>query len=290
MMGAFLLSVFHVLLELVLQCGVLLLLLPVMFWLAEDVPALMVGRAVAPLRERYRRFGMFWRLVLRQGLPLDDGLMLAFGFLAMLCLAGLSLVRSDVGNVMGAWLADPLLMGGILLVGAFWAVPGRFWSARGRCCVALCLTESFLVLAAPGVTGLQGVQRLLLAAPGSSLAGTALCCAVALALTASLPDADVLADEMVARGQPAHRTARDQRQVIVAIHQVGWALLLGDLLLPVLFGLEGPAGVVGLAVRFGGGILLMALGRLTGMNRNGRFVALLLGLAGLMALAGRFAV
>lgn len=290
MTGSFLAAVFHVVLELVLQCGAVLLLLPVMFWLEEDVPALLVGRAVAPLRERYRRFGTFWRLILRHGLPLEDGLMLALGFLVMLCLVGLSIVRADVGTVMGAWLADPLLMGGVLLAGTFWAVPGRFWAERGRCCAALCLTECFLVLAAPGVTGLQGVQRLLLAAPGSSLAGTSLCCAVALALTAALPDPQSLAEDMVARGQPASRTARDQRQVIMAIYQVGWALLLGDLLLPVLFGLEGPAGVIGLVVRFGGGSLLVSLGRLTGMRWNGRFVALLLGLAGLMALAGRFAV
>lgn len=290
MMGSVLLSVFRVVLELGLQCGVLFLLLPVMFWLEEDVPTLLSGRAVAPLRERYARFATFWRLLLRHGLPVEDGLMLALGFLAMLCLAGLSLVMPEVGGLMGAWLADPLLMGGILLVGAVWAVPGRLWSAHGRCCATLCLTECFLVLAAPGVTGLQGVQRLLLAAPGSSLAGTSLCCAVALALTASLPGADSLADEMVGRGQRASRVARDQRQVIVAIYRVAWALLLGDLLLPVLFGLEGPAGVVGLMVRFGGGSLLVALGRMTGMSRNGRFVALLLGLAGLMALAGRFAV
>ncbi|MCX5618272.1 hypothetical protein NQF86_06280 [Bombella sp. TMW 2.2543] len=290
MIGSALLSVLHIVLELCLQCGVLLLLLPLMFWLEEDVPALLVGRAVAPLRERYRRFAAFWREILRTGLPLEDGLMLALGFLAVLCLAGLSLVRADVGSALGAWLADPLLMGGILLVGAFWAVPGRFRAVHGRCCFALCLTECFLVLAAPGVTGLQGVQRLLLAAPGSSLAGTSLCCAAALALTTSLPDFQVLADEMVSRGRPASRLARDQRQVIVSIHHVGWALLLGDLLLPVLFGLEGPAGVIGLVIRFGGGSLLVALGRLTGMSRNGRLVALLLGLAGLMALAGRFAV
>ncbi|MCX8667509.1 hypothetical protein J3T99_07785 [Acetobacteraceae bacterium B3987] len=290
MMGALLGSVVRVFLELGLQLGVILLLLPVMVWLKEDVPALLVGRAVSPLRERYARFGTFWRLTLRHGLPMDDGLMLALGLLVLLCLSGFSLVMPEIGSVMGAWLADPLLMGGILLVGAFWVVPGLSRGAHGRCCLVLCLTECFIVLAAPGVTGLEGVQRLLLAAPGSSLAGTALCCAVALALTTSLPDSQALADDMVTRGQPAGRSARDQRQVIVGMYHVGWALLLGDLLLPVLFGLEGLGGVVGLMVRFVGGSLLVAAGRLTGMNRNGRFVALLLGLAGLMALAGRFAV
>ncbi|WP_248630610.1 MULTISPECIES: hypothetical protein [unclassified Parasaccharibacter] len=285
-----LLSGLRVLLELSLQLAVILLLLPVMFWLGEDVPALLVGRAVAPLRERYGRMAAFWRLTLRHGLPLEDGLMLALGLLVLLCLAGLSIVMPDVGAVMGAWLADPLLMGSVLLAGAFWAVPGPLWWMHGRCCLVLCLTESFIVLAAPGVTGLRGVQQLLLAAPGSSLAGTALCCAVALALTTSLPDRQTLADDMVARGQPVGRLARDQRQVIVGVYHAGWSLLLGDLLLPVLFGLEGPGGVLGLSVRFVGGSVLVALGQMTGMRRHGRFVALLLGLAGLMALAGRFAV
>ncbi|MCK8637058.1 hypothetical protein CPA55_04725 [Parasaccharibacter sp. TMW2.1885] len=290
MMGMVLLSGLRVLLELSLQLAVILLLLPVMFWLGEDVPALLVGRAVAPLRERYGRMAAFWRLTLRHGLPLEDGLMLALGLLVLLCLAGLSIVMPDVGAVMGAWLADPLLMGSVLLAGAFWAVPGPLWWMHGRCCLVLCLTESFIVLAAPGVTGLRGVQQLLLAAPGSSLAGTALCCAVALALTTSLPDRQTLADDMVARGQPVGRLARDQRQVIVGVYHAGWSLLLGDLLLPVLFGLEGPGGVLGLSVRFVGGSVLVALGQMTGMRRHGRFVALLLGLAGLMALAGRFAV
>ncbi|MCL1497048.1 hypothetical protein CO583_05940 [Parasaccharibacter sp. TMW2.1882] len=289
-MGMVLLSGLRVLLELSLQLAVILLLLPVMFWLGEDVPALLVGRAVAPLRERYGRMAAFWRLTLRHGLPLEDGLMLALGLLVLLCLAGLSIVMPDVGAVMGAWLADPLLMGSVLLAGAFWAVPGPLWWMHGRCCLVLCLTESFIVLAAPGVTGLRGVQQLLLAAPGSSLAGTALCCAVALALTTSLPDRQTLADDMVARGQPVGRLARDQRQVIVGVYHAGWSLLLGDLLLPVLFGLEGPGGVLGLSVRFVGGSVLVALGQMTGMRRHGRFVALLLGLAGLMALAGRFAV
>ncbi len=290
MMGMVLLSGLRVLLELSLQLAVILLLLPAMFWLGEDVPALLVGRAVAPLRERYGRMTAFWRLTLRHGLPLEDGLMLALVLLVLLCLAGLSIVMPDVGAVMGAWLADPLLMGSVLLAGAFWAVPGPLWWMHGRCCLVLCLTEAFIVLAAPGVTGLRGVQQLLLAAPGSSLAGTALCCAVALALTTSLPDRQTLADDMVARGQPVGRLARDQRQVIVGVYHAGWSLLLGDLLLPVLFGLEGPGGVLGLSVRFVGGSVLVALGQMTGMRRHGRFVALLLGLAGLMALAGRFAV
>ncbi len=276
-------------LELASQSVVLLVLIPFMVWVTEDLPALLIGRAVAPLGSRYRRFGHFGREILRHGIDVESGLMLTLALLALLILAGMSFFTPSCLGLVGAWLADPLLVGSLILTGALWAVPAYFGQVV-RCWFVLCLMESFFVLAAPGVTGFLGVHHLLIAAPGSSLAGTALCCAVALALLTPVPRREVLAAEMIEQAWPPSRAERDQKQRILELYRLGWVLLVGDSLLPVLFGLEGLGSVAGFIGRFMGGVVLILIGRVTRVDRYRRFVALLLGLAGLMALAGRFAV
>lgn len=276
-------------LELVCQSVALLAVVPLMVWVMEDVPAFLVGRAVAPLGSRYRRFGHFGREILRHGIDVESGLMLTLALLALLILAGMSFIMPSCLGLVGAWLADPLLVGSLILTGALWAAPSYFGQVV-RCWFVLCLMESFLVLAAPGVTGFLGVHHLLIAAPGSSLAGTALCCAVALAFLTPVPRREVLAAEMIEQAWPPSRAERDQKQRILELYRLGWVLLVGDSLLPVLFGLEGLGSVAGFIGRFMGGAALIIIGRATGLSRYRHFVALLLGLAGLMALAGRFAV
>lgn len=277
------------LLDNICQLGVLLLMVPMVLWLKEDAPSLFVGRISAPLWGSYHRFVAFWWSVLRMPLPRGDGVVLALVVLGLLTLSGFTLLGVGSEASFTAMLADPLFVGCLLLSCSAWVFPVGRLARYGSAFFILCLTEILLVLAEPGVNGLLGVHHLLLAAPGSSLAGTSICCALALAITNPMPDKYMVADYLVDQHVVLSRMRRDQRQVIVSLLHVGWLLLLGDLFLPVLVGLNGIAGVLGLVIRFGAGVALALGGQFMGRHRYGRSMALLMGLAALMALAGRFA-
>lgn len=271
------------------QVLVLIGLTPLCVWTLDAVPLLACGRSVLSLQHSYGRFfGVLWKGI-RVGFWPREGLAFAFALVVFWAFPGFTLVQKTAEGQVLAPMGDPLLIGGVLLLGSAFLMPvltiGRYLGAV----LVLCMTEMLVVVAAPGVNGLLGVHTALTLAPGSGLAGTSICCALALAVSAPLPTTAELTQFFTDASTPKQRIQRDQNRVLMGFFRLGWLLLVADLLLPVLVGGHGWAGFVALIARLVITLLIVVFIKLVGAERYPRLVALLVGLAFLIALAGRFA-
>ncbi|MXV44767.1 hypothetical protein GS501_06920 [Saccharibacter sp. 17.LH.SD] len=272
------------------QLVILCLLTPFFTWALEVSPVLLSGRTVPRLGQIYRQFISFFRHVMRQGLPPAEGVSFSLAMIVFIALPG-CVVIPGLGDMMlfPGPLGDILLVGGILLWGGFCLMPAFFLGRYVGAIVPLCMAEALLVLAAPGVYGLSGIHTVLRLLPGSGLAGASICCALALAVSSPLPTVSELTELMMSYRYVPTRDGRDCRRVLVRFLQMGWLLLVADLLFPVLSDSDGWASIVELVIRLACALFVTVLLRLIGVERHVRLIALLIGLGFLIALAGRFA-
>ncbi|QDH14747.1 hypothetical protein [Oecophyllibacter saccharovorans] len=201
------------------------------------------------------------------------------------------------GWVPSVWLSDPLFLGLLLLAATAFLGTGRSTAARqraslGGAVLVLCVTESLFVLAAPGVTGLDGVRYLLHEGANPGLSGTSACCGLALAFTGAFPRLNAFHKGDEGSGEEELGIIRqifDERASLLSFLQIGWLLYLGDLLLPGLSGETPGMALLAFLGRLGGALGLLLVLEATRTERNARLAALMAGLAFLLALSGRFA-
>lgn len=271
------------------QVVLLMVLTPLCVWVLEELPLYLSGRSVRSVRLSYTHFcTLLWR-GLRAGFWPREGMAFAFIMVVFWSLPGVDAFIGTHEGQFFAPMADPLLIGSLLLVGSACLTPvvpvGRYLGTA----LVLCVADILLVLAAPGADGLVGVHTALQLTPGSGLAGTSICCALALAVVAPLPTEAELTRLFSDDVSVKKRAQRDQNRMLLGLYHMGWLLLVADLLLPVLIGGQGWAGIVGLAARLAMTLALIVGLKLSAVERYPRLLALLIGLGFLIALAGRFA-
>lgn len=271
------------------QLCIVISMVPLCVWALEALPSFACGRSVTPLRALYGQCGRVLWQGIRSGFWPREGLAFSLVLAVFCAFPAFSVVDQGAEESIFPLLGDPLLIGCALLFGSACLMPvvmiGRYLGAVA----VLCMTEMVLVIAAPGVNGLSGVHTALRLTPGSGLAGTSICCALALVVSAPLPTQSELTRLFEDAATPKRRTQRDQHRVLMGFFHVGWLLLVADLLLPVLMGGHGVFGVLSLVGRLVITLGIAVLIKLIGVERYPRLIALLVGLSFLIALAGRFA-
>ncbi|MBS1053028.1 hypothetical protein [Gluconobacter kondonii] len=275
-------------LEALFQLGLLLVLAPVLGWCLDSLPFWLAGRAGGAVRFRLLGAGRFWKAVLWSPLGGRPALALTVGVLALVCLPAVT-----TGSVLSS-LADPLVVGLILLMGRGFLGPGVLSGEASRLVPAvllLCLTEALIALAAPGTDGLGGLCAMLHIEPEPGLEGALAACALALGIACPpLRSEDVTGMLSGVRDRQEREAARSIADVL----NCGWLLLLADLAWPVSVGLaQGGVqgwwlGLVALVARLALAVSVAVGLRLMAQERSARLTALFAGVALLLALAGRF--
>ena len=275
-------------LEALFQLGLLLVLAPVLGWCLDSLPFWLAGRAGGAVRFHLLGAGRFWKALFQTPLSGRPALALTVGVLALVCLPAVT-----TGSVLSS-LADPLVMGLILLMGRGFLGPGVLSGEASRLIPAvllLCLTEALIALAAPGTDGLGGLCAMLHIEPEPGLEGALAACALALGIACPpLRSEDVTGMLSGVRDRQEREAARSIADVL----NCGWLLLLADLAWPVSVGLaQGGVqgwwlGLVALVARLALAVSVAVGLRLMAQERSARLTALFAGVALLLALAGRF--
>lgn len=265
--------------NLVLQVTILLFLAPWCCWVMKNVPRMVCGLSVAPLNVSYCRFlGFFRQRVLRRNLQQHEALCLAVLLVVFVITPGFVPFSNGGADEVMPPLADIMLIGGLLLVagGCLHVLPQSL-TLTGLV-MTLCLAEGLLSVAAPGQSNLLAGQVTAHMISQSGVMGVSVCCAVALILLSPLGQQAVNREDTPGGGN-----------ALFMMLQMGWLLVLGDLLLPGFVGGAGILGLVGLCFRLGAVLVMVMLFWFMDVRRCPEMISLAVGLGILLALAGRFA-
>ncbi|QDH17940.1 hypothetical protein [Swingsia samuiensis] len=273
----------------VIQIAFCLLITPFMVWILTRFPRWLNGEAVSGAVISFQDMKSFWRTLYSEAIEPQTAFCIA------IALVVIAVLPSIIVSVYFANLADPLLIGLLLLSARFLLgrtnVPEEIRRSIPAILV-LCLVEALIALAAPEANGLAGLSQVLHIEPSPGLEGALGACALALGICCPpLRENDL-------RKRLSEINVRHQRRMLYATVDVlncAWIFFLSDLALPISIGtvsadwrgwLEGAAGFLGRVALM---LMFVTVLKISGQERSERLTALFSGVALVLALAGRYA-